>query len=343
MTAALLIALLAAAPAAAVFGSADGVLALEELPGWTVDHNANGAVLTLRLGAKTLMLRPAPDDVPLETMAAAQAAYERDNGRVPGPVELRASSGGFPFFLLQSRGPKGGRVLGALAVDRVRYEIEARGLSRLDAAVVVTALYRHDDLRQTARAPAEPEPSLPEAVLFGGLLRLPKPAEAHLSAQTDGWVVASGPGWSLGVFDGGPKAPLGKPEELLAAEIERRSRLLAGRGCKGSDTLDHPLKNGLTVLTRTFICPDAGPGVLAFIGGALRRQLPPIYLAGEYRTLAEFDAMLDWLASAKDRAEPSADPGPEAAPKLAWWGLLAGAAGLAALAVSASRGARTPR
>lgn len=332
--AALLAAFLLSAPASADFGSADGVLRLDERPGWTTAAPRKGAVLTLRLGDGMLWLEPAPDDVPPFALVAAQGVRLRRAGRPVSEPESRTSAGGLLYMVsaASAAGREAPELLGALSVDRARYVVSATDVPLDEALALLDGLDRHrpaGDAPPPAAVPAGPD----TALLFGGLVRLAKPEGARLAPQTDGWVVAVGKRWSLGVWDGGAAGGPGAAEFLR----ERGAELTSRRGCRAADAVDHPLANGWTLTLRPFTCPDALPGMVVVLGTAARGRNAPVYLAGDYGSVAAQDQAVAWLASASDEAmRPKGLPWPKAPAgrrAWAWAGFVAGTAGLFVLAL----------
>ena len=325
-----LLGLLAAPAPAAHFASTDGVFTLDEVPGWATAPTSNGAVLSLRRGKSAITASPEADDADLALLLAAAASHQGEDGKL-SPVR-RASAGGFTYLLA----PVGEDFIAAVAVDRTRYSFLLSGVRRAEALTMLDTMARHGEPDPLPAEPAPaPEPALTEAFFLAGAVRLPAPPGARLARQEGGWVAAIGPTWSLGVTEEQPPAvsPLAEPRALAEAYFKLRAAALAGRNCQAADVLDHPLANGWTVLSRPFACPDAAPGMVVFLGAVLRPGGAPLYLAGGYQTPAEFDAMLAWLASARDAAAPLPSKRAEAPRALApWAGLAAGLAGLAWLA-----------
>lgn len=321
---------LPSAPASASrYGSTDGAFVLDEAPGWTTAPTANGAVLSLRREKASITASPEADDADLALLLAAAASHQGETGKLA--PERRSSAGGFTYLLA----PLGADFIAAAAVDRARYSFLLNGMRLAEARSMLDTLARHGEPEPPAagaEAAPFPGPALAEAVFLSGAVRLPAPKGARLARQDAGWVAAVGPAWSLGVTDDQPpgSSPLAEPRELAEAYFKLRAAALAGRSCQAADVVDHPLANGWTLLSRPFACPDAGPGMVVFLGAVLRPGGAPLYLAGGYQAPADFDAMLAWLASGQDGSAPP-PPRPGASPRAgaAWAGLAFGLAGLA--------------
>ncbi|TBR24009.1 hypothetical protein EPO15_04945 [bacterium] len=331
---ALLAALLLPAPAAALFGSTDGVLSLEERPGWQTAPPQRGAVLTLRNGDGLLSLEAAPDDAAPFALVVAQGVRLRRAGRPVSEPESRVSAGGLPYMVSAASAAGRGEpeLLGAVAVDRARYVFSSVDVPLDEALALLDSLERHQAAADAA-PPTAPPAGPAEAKFFGGLVRLPRPDGARLAPQADGWVVAVGKRWSLGVSDGGEAGGPGGAEFLRL----RGEALVRTRGCRPADAVDHPLANGWTATLKPFTCPDALPGMVVVIGTVDRGRRPPLYLAGDYGSVAAQDQSVSWLASGTDEAlKPQAAPWKTAAAGRTlwpWYGLLAGTAGLFVLAL----------
>lgn len=334
--AAFLAALLFPGTAAADFGSADGVLTLAERPGWSTAPPKRGSVLSLRNEEGAFSLTPAPDDAAPFALVAAQGVRLRRAGTAVSEPESRTSAGGLPYLVSAASVPgrAASELFGAIAVDRARYVFSVSGVPLEEGLALLDGLDRHrppEDPAPPREAPAGPD----EALLFGGTVRLPRPKDARLAPQADGWVVVVGKRWSLGVWDGGKDGGPGGPEFLRLRSQELETR----RACRGADAVDHPLANGWTATLRPFICPDALPGMVVVIGAVDRRgRGGPVYLAGDYGTVAGQDQSISWLASASDEAQKPRGP---AWPKpaldrrgWAWTALAVSSAALLALAVS---------
>ncbi|MDE2290497.1 MAG: hypothetical protein KGL53_00330, partial [Elusimicrobia bacterium] len=244
------------------------------------------------------------------------------------------------------------RLVGAVAVDRVRYVLSGAGLEPRETLALLDTLSRQDVQPASppapapaAAAPPAEEPSLAEAPFFGGAVRLARPQGGGLLPQRDGWVMASAPGWSLGLSDAaGPDA--GSESKDARATVARRARELSRtRGCRGGDPVEQPLKNGWDALLVSFACPAARPGGVIVAGAALRPGGSPLWLAGEYGTIDGLDAMLAWLGTGADEARaapavPSEEPPGRRAPLTrpqALAGLVGGCLGLLALGWRAVR------
>ncbi|MBI5597641.1 MAG: hypothetical protein HY928_16250 [Elusimicrobia bacterium] len=339
----LMVLLLPCAYAAASFGTADGVLALQEAPGWETSHPEPPALLSLRRGAARFSAEAAADDADLSALVtrAARAVVPTH----PPGVERAVSAAGLPYALASR--PVAGRLFAAAAVDRVRYLFEFRGVPGGEARSLLDSLHRQGEAPPDAPGPSEgtgaAEVSVAEAVYFEGAVRLGAPAAGRMTPHADGWVVGSMATWRAGVSES-KVAPLAdSPREAAEASIQRRSELLvAARRCKGGDVIDHPLANGWTVLERPFACPDAVPGSVTFVGAVAREGGRPLDLAGDYASAGDFDAILAWLGTGTDRAASRAGaPLPEPAPRprsaASVLALALGAAGLAGLGFTAFR------
>lgn len=312
----LLAALLPALYASASFGSLDGVLALEEFPGWETRHAEAPAVMSLRRGTARMSAAPADDEADLASIVL-RAAREASPHDRPG-VARDVSAGGLPFALASR--PVGGVLFAAVAVDRVRYLFEFRGAKRAEARDLLGSLHRQGEPPPEAPGPAPYAAAddglrAAEAAYYEGAVRLPAPASGRLTPRPDGWVVGSMATWRVGVSES-EVAPLSDgPREAAEASIRRRAELLTkSRRCTGADVLDHPLANGWTVLEMPFACPDSPPGSVAFVGAVARDGGRPLDLAGDYASPADFDAILGWLGTAKDTAAGHRAAAPEGPP-----------------------------
>lgn len=332
--AALTAALLFPGSAAAEFGSADGVLALEERPGWSTAEPKPGSVISLRNGAGAFTLSPAPDEAAPFALVVAQGVRLRRAGTAVSEPESRTTLAGLPYLVSAASVP--GRptpeLLGALVVDKTRYSFSVSGVPLEEGLALLDSLDRLRPPEEPAPPPEAPAGPA-EAFLFGGEVRLPRPKDARLAPQADGWVVAVGKRWSLGAWDGGPDGGPGGPEflRLRGAELETR------RSCRGGDAVAHPLANGWTATLRPFICPDALPGMVVVIGTVDRGRRGPLYLAGDYGTVAGQDQFVAWLASATEALRPKGPSWPATSfdrGTWAWIGLAAASVGLLAMAVS---------
>ena len=332
--------LLPAAFAAAGFGSLDGVLTLEELPGWETRHAQGNDVLALGRGAARLTASPARDEADLASLVA-QAAREAAPHERTG-VQQEVSAGGLTFALASR--PVAGRLFAAVAVDRMRYLFVFSGARRAEARDLLGSLRRQGEPPPQAPGPGT-EPggdglSAAEAVFYEGAVRLPAPASGRLTPHPDGWVVGAMPTWRVGVSES-KVAPLSDgPRQAAESSLVRRAELLEKtRRCTGADVIDHPLPNGWTVLEKPFACPDAPPGSVTFVGAVARDGGRPLDLAGDYASAADFDSILSWLATAADSAAghlaaPVESPAPVRRPpgRLSAALALAAAAGLWLLA-----------
>lgn len=326
---ALALAVLAALPARADFGTTDGVLTVAERAGWSTAAPRPGAVLTLSRGEGTLWLTPAADDAPPFSLVAAQGVRLRRAGRPVSEPESRASAAGIPYLVAAASAPWGGppSLLGAVSVDRARYTVSAEGVETDEALALLDGLDRHRPAAPAGEAAAPSGPA--QALLFGGTVRLPRPERARLAPQSDGWTVAVGERWSLGVWDGGPGGGPGAEAFLK----ERGGELERARSCRGADPVATPLANGWTVTMRPFLCPGALPGMVVVLGAVERGGRPPFYLAGDYGTVAGQDAAMSWLASGTDAGQKPLKPAwPAASAARTPWALGAAAAGTLAAA-----------